>query len=216
MEFLQSLLPLSPNTHSTSHFFQSLPRFLTRLTLSLKWLVLKKIIVVFLIRIALSLSVYFCWSSYHCIFSSKRKACLYLNLLLYSGRTVPWSQPWCSLFSHFCFFLCISVKFGEGSFVNLHLSHHDSQKSLDFAPNWGWGRGWWAETVGVGEIQRRLNATPEQQNLPECQHLWGKWLWMRDSTRNEEPAGEGGLVQSSWSQHFTNCGEVVGVPAAEL
>lgn len=145
---------------------------------------------------------------------SKRKACLCLNLLLYLGRTVPWSQPWCSLFSQFCFFLCISVKFGEGSFVNLHLSHHDSQKSLDFAVNWGWGRGWWAETVGVGEIQRRLNATPEQQNLPECQHLWGKWLWLRDSTRSEEPAGEGGVVQSSWSQHFTNCGEVLGMTVA--
>ena len=43
---------------------------------------------------------------------------------------MPWFQPWCSLFSHFCFFLFISVKFGEGSFVNLHLSHHDSLKPL--------------------------------------------------------------------------------------
>lgn len=46
---------------------------------------------------------------------------------LYLRSILPWFQPWCSLFSHFCFFLFISDKFGEGSFVNLHLSYHDSR-----------------------------------------------------------------------------------------
>lgn len=48
--------------------------------------------------------------------------------------------------------------------------------------------------MGVGEIQRKLNAKREQQNLTKCQHLCD---WMSESRKgSEEPAGEG-TMQSS-------------------
>lgn len=109
-------------------------------------------------------------SLYHGVFPSKRKVCLYLNLLLFLRRIMPCFQPWCSLFSHFCFFLFISVKLGEGSFVNLHLSHHDSQKSLDL--HWIRGEGGDDELwLWMWVKFRRLNAKWKKQNLTKLQRL---------------------------------------------
>ena len=89
----------------------------------------------------------------------------------------------CSLifvpFVHFC-----QVWWG-GSFVNLHLSQDNIQKSLDLPwiegegrdDDWSWGRG--------SKFRRRLNAKEEELKLEEHWLVWGKWMlwtWIREST----------------------------------
>lgn len=132
---------------------------------------------------------------------------------------MPWFQPWCSLFSHFCFFLFISVKFGEGSFVNLHLSHHDSQKPLALHCVGGEGgddelRLW----MGV-KFRRRLNA--KWNGTLQSSSIWGESEcggsgWERAHRRERPELAKGcqasqrmRTFQEGHSQQSRCCWEVV-------